>query len=120
MSDERTIGTLNLDHEIIVTNWGHFTVLDHGVGFKLKILYVRPGAKMSMQKHRYRSEYWFVLSGKATIRYLNGKPRILEKSNFLYTPHMNWHQICNEEDEPLIIHEVQLGDCREEDVERKS
>ena len=48
--------------------WGYYRVL-HEVGnhVKLKELTVNPGAKLSMQRHSQRAEFWFVAEGEATV-----------------------------------------------------
>jgi len=47
--------------------WGTYTVLEEGEHYKVKRIIVKPGKRLSLQKHFYRSEHWVVLSGSATV-----------------------------------------------------
>ncbi|MFQ5626142.1 MAG: mannose-1-phosphate guanylyltransferase/mannose-6-phosphate isomerase, partial [Methyloligellaceae bacterium] len=47
--------------------WGFFETLNSGTGFQVKLLHVKPGAKLSHQMHRHRSEHWVVVKGTARI-----------------------------------------------------
>jgi mannose-1-phosphate guanylyltransferase len=44
-------------HSTVHRPWGTYTVLEEGEGFKIKRIQVKPGASLSLQMHRYRSEY---------------------------------------------------------------
>ena len=106
--------------------WGYYKVL-HQVGeeVKLKELTVEPGKSLSMQKHKQRSEFWFVSEGEATVYTLNRKTDSELVGKFTQFDHTwiannEWHQLVNETLEPLRIIEIQYGsDCSEEDIERK-
>ena len=54
-------------HKTVYRPWGYYTVLENGNGFLTKCITVNPKAKLSVQKHHYRSEHWVVLEGEATI-----------------------------------------------------
>ena len=47
--------------------WGSFEILSEGIGFKVKKISVKPGAALSLQSHKYRSEHWVVVKGSAVI-----------------------------------------------------
>ena len=106
--------------------WGYYKVL-HQVGaeVKLKELTVEPGKSLSMQKHKQRSEFWFVSEGEATVYTLNRKTDSELVGKFTQFDHTwiannEWHQLVNETLEPLRIIEIQYGsDCSEKDIERK-
>ena len=124
---QRICGKLmeNLPNTTIRT-WGYYRVL-HTVGsnVKLKELTVEPGKSLSMQKHKKRKEYWFVAEGIATV-YTNdgiGQDYCLgnfEKYQQLRIDENEWHQLCNKQETPLKVIEIQYGEeCIEEDIERK-
>jgi cytidyltransferase-like protein len=106
--------------------WGYYKVL-HQVGaeVKLKELTVEPGKSLSMQKHKQRSEFWFVSEGEASVYTLNRKTDSELVGKFTQFDHTwiannEWHQLVNETLEPLRIIEIQYGsNCSEEDIERK-
>jgi D-beta-D-heptose 7-phosphate kinase/D-beta-D-heptose 1-phosphate adenosyltransferase len=106
--------------------WGYYRVLHQdGPGMKLKELTVNPGCSLSMQRHRYRFEHWFVTEGTATINTLDVDGKTVMK-NFVmknmqtYIGREEWHQLVNKSDTPLKVIEIQFGEqCTEEDIERK-
>jgi mannose-6-phosphate isomerase-like protein (cupin superfamily) len=106
--------------------WGYYRVL-HEVGShtKLKELTVEPGQHLSMQRHDQRAEFWFVAEGEATVYTLNRSTDIEPKCKlvvhqYCWINRMEWHQLCNETDQPLKLIEIQFGEnCVEDDIERK-
>ena len=94
--------------------WGTYTVLLEGEGFKLKRIEVKPGARLSLQSHRHRSEHWVVVSGIAQIT--NGEQILkLQANESTYIPIGNRHRLENLNTEQLILIEVQCGDYLGED-----
>ena len=106
--------------------WGYYRVLhEDGPGVKVKELTVNPGCSLSMQRHRYRYEHWFVTEGTATINTLDADDNTVMK-NFVmknmqtYIGREEWHQLINKGDTLLKVIEIQFGEqCTEEDIERK-
>ena len=47
--------------------WGEWMVIDIGAGFVVKRITVRPGQRLSLQRHRHRDEHWVVVQGAATV-----------------------------------------------------
>jgi len=47
--------------------WGTYTILDESNGYKVKRIVVKPGKRLSLQKHHHRSEHWVVVSGTALV-----------------------------------------------------
>ena len=106
--------------------WGYYRVLhEDGPHVKLKELTVDPGKKLSMQRHQFRNEHWFVTEGTAIVNTLdedgNVKMRNFVMQNMqIYISRNEWHQLVNEKDTPLKVIEIQFGEkCVEEDIERK-
>jgi len=103
-----------------VRPWGYYRVL-HTVGnnVKVKELTVDPGKTLSMQKHNYRSELWFVAEGLAGNNWDYGGKKIKLYKTETINPN-EWHQLHNPTDKPLKVIEIQYGErCEEEDIERK-
>ena len=106
--------------------WGYYRVLhEQGKDVKVKELTVAPGKCLSMQRHKDRSEHWFVSEGTATVYTLNCSTDVeligtFNKFENLHIGKTEWHQLCNETESPLKIVEIQYGDnCIEDDIERK-
>ena len=106
--------------------WGYYRVLHQdGTEIKVKELTVNPGCSLSMQRHRYRHEHWFVTEGTATINTLDTDGNTVMK-NFVmknmqtYIDKEEWHQLVNKSHTPLKVIEIKFGEqCDEEDIERK-
>jgi mannose-1-phosphate guanylyltransferase/mannose-6-phosphate isomerase len=105
-------------HKTVLRPWGIYSVLEEGPGFKIKRIEVNPGASISLQSHRYRSEHWVVVKGRARI--LNGDLDITILTNqSTYIPAGHKHRLENPADEDLVMIEVQCGDyLGEDDIER--
>lgn len=105
--------------------WGYYRVLHDVPGTKVKELTVMPGQRLSMQRHQDRAEHWHVAEGTATVYSINRKSDqelvgTFSPHNHLHINRNDWHQLCNETDQPLKIVEIQYGDnCVEEDIERR-
>jgi mannose-1-phosphate guanylyltransferase/mannose-6-phosphate isomerase len=101
-------------HQTVYRPWGSYTVLEVGANFKIKRIVVNPGAKLSMQMHKHRSEHWVVVSGIATISN-NDMEFTLQENQSTYISKTHRHRLANEGVEPLAIIEVQCGDYVGED-----
>ncbi len=98
--------------------WGSFTVLDEGISHKVKRIKVSPGGKLSLQKHKYRSEHWIVVSGQAEVT-KNDKTFILEENQSTYFSPEEIHSLHNPTKNDLYIIEIQYGEyLGEDDIER--
>ena len=101
-------------HATTLRPWGQFTNIFLGKDFQVKELVVKPGAILSLQKHKYRSENWVVVQGKANVT-LNKKNISLNKSDSVFIPQGAVHRIENRQKSILKIIEVQTGSYLGED-----
>jgi len=111
--------TEHVYHVKVNRPWGSYTVLEEdSQRFKLKRIEVAPGARLSLQSHRQRSEHWVVVSGVATVT--NGDEVFtVHKNQSTYIPIGAKHRLENCGDEPLHIVEIQVGDyLGEDDIQR--
>jgi mannose-1-phosphate guanylyltransferase/mannose-6-phosphate isomerase len=101
-------------HRTVHRPWGTYTVLEEGPGFKIKRIEVRPGASLSLQMHKHRSEHWIVVSGTATV--VNGEREFSVKTNeSTFIPPGNRHRLANTTAAELVMIEVQSGPYLGED-----
>ena len=106
--------------------WGKFYNLFTDDKVKLKELIVAPGKGMSLQKHFYRNEIWFISHGECIINFSQDSPNQikefhLKKHDSFSVRENEWHQITNLFDIECKIIEVQYGEkTDEEDIERHS
>ena len=98
--------------------WGWYEVIDQGDRFKVKNIEVKPGQRLSLQKHHHRTEHWIVVSGTAEVQ-LNETRQLLGENQSTYIPLGCIHRLSNPGKIPLKIIEVQSGSYLEEDdIER--
>ncbi len=101
-------------HRKVYRPWGYYDSLDISDGFQVKRLYINPGSKISLQKHRYRAEHWVVVRGVATIT-CGEKIIELNKDQSTFIPKGTVHRIENKNNVALEIIEVQTGSYLGED-----
>ena len=108
----------HLIHRTMERPWGSYTVLEKGDGYKIKRVFLKPGAKLSLQLHRKRSEHWVVVSGIAKVT-REDETYLVQTNESTYIPKNTKHRLENPEEVPLQVIEVQNGDYLEEDdIER--
>ena len=100
--------------------WGSYTVLEDATaeGFKVKRITVKPGTRLSYQRHARRAEHWFVVAGIATVT-IDDVVSEVPTGRAVDVPLGAAHRIENRGDEPMTFVEVQQGDyLGEDDIER--
>ncbi len=98
-----------------VRPWGEYTVLDDDApDHKIKRIVVRPGKRLSYQRHARRVEHWFTVSGSAQVT-LDGAIVRLGPGDAIDIPRGAAHRIENVGDDDLTFIEVQHGDYFGED-----
>ncbi len=94
--------------------WGTYTILDENNGYKIKRIEVKPGKRLSLQKHYHRNEHWVVLSGSATVT-VGEKTFAVNPNESTYIKAGEIHRLENRGKLPLVIIEVQVGEYTGED-----
>lgn len=94
--------------------WGSYEVLEEGDGFKIKKIIVKSGARLSLQKHSYRSEHWIIVAGEASVR-IEDTTRTLYANQSTYIAPGQLHRLQNTAKTPLVLIEVQVGSYLGED-----
>ena len=94
--------------------WGGFLTMEEGRGYKVKRLFVRPGQRLSLQRHRFRAEHWVVVTGSPRV-IIAGRPRRLKPRASVDVPRGAWHRIENPGRVPVVLIEVQHGPYLGED-----
>ena len=109
-----------------VRDWGYWRVLDDkqpNQGIKVKELVVYPNCSLSDQKHKFRNEHWYILSGELIMETeINGnynKVKLVPNRAYIVEKGV-WHKASNIGKEPCHIVEIQYGErCEESDIERR-
>lgn len=92
----------------------------------LKILFVKPGARLSDQRHRHRREIWYIQTGTPVVylEHPDGGSEVLnlKEGDIIDFPPLTWHRLSAENSvEPVRVTEIWSGDIlEEEDIERRS
>jgi len=103
-----------VEHKKVYRPWGYYESIDSGNRFQVKRIMVRPNEKLSLQKHKHRSEHWVVVEGEAKV-VCGDSEKILTKDQSIYIPLETVHQLENVGDKNLYLIEVQSGDYLGED-----
>jgi len=101
-------------HREVYRPWGKYDSIGNGHQYQVKRITVKPGGKLSLQKHQYRSEHWVVVSG--TARVTNGSEIFsLAENESTYIPVGVVHALENPSDSELELIEIQTGSYLGED-----
>jgi mannose-6-phosphate isomerase-like protein (cupin superfamily) len=100
----------------IVRPWGWYQNIyeDEHSGYKVKIIHVDVGQRLSLQSHNSRSEHWVVVKGIAEIT-IGKKTFVCNKDSQHYIPIKEIHRLKNVGYEELEIIETQIGSYLGED-----
>lgn len=101
-------------HNTVFRPWGTYTILEESNNYKIKNIVVKPGKRISLQKHMHRSEHWVVVSGTAKVD-VDDKEMIVRKNESTYIPIGATHRLANEGKIDLVIIESQVGEYVGED-----
>ena len=94
--------------------WGTYNLLDENSSYKFKTITVKPGKRLSLQKHFHRNEHWVVVSGTATVTIGENK-KLIRTNESVYIPMGEKHRLANDGKIDLTIVEVQVGQYLQED-----
>ena len=94
--------------------WGNFKILLREPGIQVKRIEVKPGLRLSLQKHKKRAEKWIVISGKG-IATIKNKEVPVSAGKYFDVPCEEIHRMQNTGKVPLVFIEVQFGDYLGED-----
>lgn len=114
MDYNESVAKLEEDHR----PWGWYRVLADEPDHKLKRIVVRPGQRLSLQRHARRQEHWYVIKGQAIVT--RGEEELpVNAGQAVDIPRQAWHRIKNPGNKDLEFIEVQTGDYfGEDDIER--
>lgn len=101
-------------HRDVYRPWGSYDKVDEGARYLVKRITVKPGGKLSVQKHFHRAEHWVVVRGTAKVT--KGEEVLeLSENQSIYLPLGVVHALENNGETPLELIEVQTGDYLAED-----
>ena len=101
-------------HSRVHRPWGTYQSLDRGERFQVKRIVVKPGSRLSLQKHTHRAEHWVIVRGSARVT-IGDETRMLYENESVYVPIGVVHRLENPGKIPLELIEVQTGSYLGED-----
>ena len=101
-------------HRTAYRPWGGYSSILSGDRFQVKRLFVKPGKKLSLQKHHHRAEHWIVVTGTAEVT-IDGTVTMLTENQSIYLPLGCVHRLANPGKITLELIEVQTGSYLGED-----
>jgi len=102
------------EHRRMDRPWGFYEGLIQGERFQVKRIVVKPGGRLSLQKHFHRAEHWVVVNGTAEVT-RDGEVILLRENESVYLPLGCVHRLVNPGRIPLALIEVQSGPYLGED-----
>jgi len=101
-------------HLTVHRPWGTYTILEDKENYKVKKIIVKPGKRLSLQKHFHRSEHWIVVSGTATVT-VGDETRLIRPNESTYIKMGEIHRLENEGKIDVVLIEAQVGEYTGED-----
>jgi len=97
--------------------WGLFIEFTHNQKSTVKILEIKPGELLSLQSHKKREEFWYVLEGTPTM-VINTKIQKYKKSDCIRIGKGSKHRIINKTKKRVRVLEIAVGSFDEKDIIR--
>jgi mannose-1-phosphate guanylyltransferase len=101
-------------HTLAHRPWGTYEVLLSHDNYKIKRIIVKPGKRLSLQKHFHRNEHWIVVSGTATVT-VGDEVKLIRPNESTYIKMGEIHRLENEGKIPVVLIEAQVGEYTGED-----
>ena len=102
------------DHLKMYRPWGSYQRIDIGSRFQVKRITVKPGHRLSLQKHYHRAEHWVVVRGTAEVT-IDDQVILRHENEAAYLPIGSVHRLANPGKIDLEMIEVQVGSYTGED-----
>ena len=103
-----------IEHRRVYRPWGYYQSVDEGTRYQVKRILVRPGGRLSLQKHFHRAEHWIVVKGTAEVTRDDEVIQVHENES-IYLPIGCMHRLSNPGKIDLELIEVQTGSYLGED-----
>src|ERR1700754_3451040 len=102
------------EHLKVHRPWGSYQSVDNGERHQVKRIVVKPGGRLSLQKHHHRAEHWIVVRGAARVT-VNDLVKTVHENESIYVPIGAVHRLENPGKIQLELIEVQTGSYLGED-----
>jgi len=96
--------------------WGEFIEFTKNTPSTVKIITVKANEATSLQKHKLRNEFWYIISGNGFLTI--GNDKFPAKINGEYFVTQGTTHRIEAGDTALVLLEISTGEFSEEDIER--
>ena len=96
--------------------WGRFERFTLNEPCTVKLIYVSPNKRLSLQYHNNRSEFWKVIKGPVRVQ-ISNETRILQTGEAITVPNKAVHRLEGIDSEAIIL-EISMGNFDELDIIR--
>ena len=96
--------------------WGSFEKFNENERCTVKLLYIKPGYRLSLQYHNKRREFWKIVKGSATVEVQNERSSLNEGDTTII-PSGAKHRI-QASNSGCIVLEISYGSFDENDIVR--
>jgi len=103
-----------IEHRTAYRPWGECAIFEERPGYKIKRIFVKPGASIDLQIHHHQNKHWIVVKGTAKVT-IEDKVIYIHENESVYVPKLTPHRLENPGEIPLEIIEVQNSEYIEED-----
>jgi len=97
--------------------WGGFIKFIDNKPCTVKILYIKEGESLSLQYHKLREEFWYLISGKVKVTIGKGlkllKKKTLKDGEYTFIPKKFLHRIEGIKNSKVL--EISTGKVKEND-----
>ena len=96
--------------------WGSFEKFNENERCTVKLLYIKPGLRLSLQYHNKRKEFWKIINGSGIVEVQDRKTTLSEGDNIII-PSGAKHRI-KASDSGCTVLEISYGIFDEDDIVR--
>ena len=105
-------------HQKVYRPWGDYVSIAYAKNWQVKIINVKPGESLSLQRHKHRAEHWIIVNGTAKVE-IDDLEHVLIENQSTYIPLGSKHRLSNPGETTLSLIEIQSGSyLGEDDIER--
>ena len=97
--------------------WGRFEKFHENRPCTVKLIYINPNSRLSLQFHKERWEFWKIIKGNAQVE-LEDKLLNVKEGENVVIPKRAKHRVKALNDDDCVILEISYGKFDEKDIVR--
>jgi mannose-6-phosphate isomerase-like protein (cupin superfamily) len=97
--------------------WGRFEKFHENRPCTVKLIYINPNSRLSLQYHKERWEFWKIIKGNAQVE-LEDKLLNVKEGENVVIPKRAKHRVKALNDDDCVILEISYGKFDEKDIVR--